>query len=45
VDLLDVGQYAYLRTVFTEVSQSTSVEEIEALLPVPDDSADTAQVS
>jgi hypothetical protein len=36
---------AYLRTVFTEPAQATSVEKIKALLPVPYDSADCAQVS
>jgi hypothetical protein len=31
--------------VFTELPQATSVDEIEALLPVPNDSEDSAQVS
>jgi transposase len=30
-----IEPYAYLRTVFTELPQAASVEEIEALLPVP----------
>jgi transposase len=40
-----IEPYAYLRTVFTELLQATSVEEIEALLPAPNDSEDSAQVS
>jgi transposase len=39
-----IEPYAYLRTVFTELPQATSVEAIEALLPVPTDSEDSAQV-
>jgi len=38
----DIEPYAYLRTVFTDSPQATSVDEIEALLPVPNDSADSA---
>ncbi|MEM6483477.1 MAG: IS66 family transposase [Pseudomonadota bacterium] len=30
-----IEPYAYLRTVFTELPQATTVEQIEALLPVP----------
>ncbi|HZX23256.1 MAG TPA: transposase domain-containing protein [Woeseiaceae bacterium] len=41
----DIEPYAYLRTVFTDSPQATSVDEIEALLPVPNDSADSARVS
>lgn len=37
--------YACLRTVFAEVPQATAVAEIEALLPVPNNSADSALVS
>jgi transposase len=40
-----IEPYGYLRTVFTELPPSTSVDEIEALLPVPDDSEDLARVS
>ena len=40
-----VEPYAYLRTVFTELPQATSVEEIEALLPAPNDGEDSARVS
>ena len=40
-----IEPYAYLRTVFTELPQATSVDEIEALLPVPNDGADSARVS
>ena len=40
-----IEPYAYLRTVFTELPQATSVEEIEALLPVSDDGEDSARVS
>ena len=40
-----IEPYAYLRTVFTELPQATSVQEIEALLPAPNDSEDSAQVS
>ena len=36
---------AHLRTVFTELPQATSVDEIEALLPLPDDEADSARAS
>ncbi len=35
----------YLRTVFTALRQATSVDEIEALLPVPNDSEGSARVS
>ena len=37
--------YAYLRAVFSEFPQATSVDEIEELLPVPNDSSGLAQVS
>jgi len=37
--------YAYLKTVFTELPQATTVEEIEALLPVPADGETLAKVS
>jgi transposase len=40
-----VEPYASLRTVFTELPQATSVDEIEALLPVPNYGADAARVS
>lgn len=40
-----IEPYAYLRTVFTELPNATSVEEIEALLPVPDDGDTLAKVS
>jgi transposase len=40
-----IEPYAYLRSVFTELPQATSVEEIESLLPLPDDGADSARVS
>jgi len=40
-----IEPYGYLRTVFTELPQATSVEEIEALLPVPNVFDDSAQVS
>ena len=40
-----VEPYAYLRTVFTELPQATSVEEIEALLPAPNDGEDSARIS
>jgi transposase len=39
-----IQPYAYLRIVFTELPQATSVDELEALLPVPNDSADSARV-
>ena len=35
---------AYLRTVFIELPNATSVEEIEALLPVPADHDSLANV-
>jgi len=35
-----IEPYTYLRTVFTELHQATSVQEIEALLPVLDNSAE-----
>ena len=40
-----IEPYAYLRIVFTELPQATSVEEIEALLPVPHDGQGSARVS
>jgi transposase len=40
-----IEPHAYLRTVFTELPQATSVDEIEALLPVPNDSEEWARVS
>jgi transposase len=40
-----IEPYAYLGTVFTELLQATSVDEIEAQLPVSDDDADSARVS
>ena len=36
---------AYLKPVFTELPSATSVDEIEALLSVMNDSADAARVS
>jgi transposase len=41
----DIEPYAYLRTVFTALPQATSVDEIEALLPVPNDREGSARVS
>jgi len=40
-----IEPYAYLLTVFTALPQTTSVDEIEALLPLPDDGGDSARVS
>ena len=40
-----IEPYAYLRTVFTELPNATSVEAIEALLPVPADDDSLAKVS
>ena len=40
-----IKPYGYLRIVFTELPQATSVDEIETLLPVPHDSDDSARVS
>ena len=40
-----IEPYGYLRAVFAELPQATSVEEVEALLPVPNDSKDSARVS
>jgi len=40
-----IEPYAYLRRVFTTLPQATSVDEIEALMPVPYDSDDSARVS
>ncbi len=40
-----IEPYAYLRTVFTELPNAASVEEIEALLPVPTDGDSLAKVS
>lgn len=40
-----VEPYGYLRTACTALPQATSVDEIEALLPAPNDSEDPAQVS
>ena len=40
-----VELYAYLRTVFTELPQVASVDEVEAQLPVPHDDADLARLS
>jgi transposase len=40
-----IEPYAYLRTVFTGLPQATSVDEIEALLPVANDRDDSARVS
>jgi transposase len=40
-----IEPYAHLRTVFTALPKATSVDESEALLPVPDDSAESARVS
>jgi hypothetical protein len=41
----DIVPYACLRTVFIALPQATSVVKIEALLPVPNDSTDSARVS
>jgi len=40
-----IEPYAYLKTVFTELPQATTVEQIEALLPVPADGETLANVS
>ena len=40
-----IEPYAHLRRVFTTLPQATAVDEIEALLPVPYDSDDSARVS
>ena len=40
-----IEPHAYLRTVFTELPNATTVEEIEALLPVPTDGDSLAKVS
>ena len=40
-----IEPYGYLRAVFTALPQATSVDEIEALLPVPNDGEDSARVS
>ncbi len=40
-----IEAYAYLQTVFTALPQAISVDEIEALLPVPNDGEDSARVS
>lgn len=40
-----VEPHAYLRSVFTELPRATSVDKIEALLPIPSDSDDLTQVS
>lgn len=40
-----IEPYAYLRTVFIELPQATSVDEIESLLPVPNDAEESARVS
>jgi IS66 C-terminal element len=37
--------YAYLRSVFTELPQATSVEAIDKLLPAPTTTEDLADVS
>jgi transposase len=37
--------YAYLRTVFSELPQATSVDAIEQLLPIPTNNEDLADVS
>jgi len=40
-----IEPYAYLKAMFTELPQSTTVEQIEALLPVPADDDILAMVS
>ena len=40
-----IESYAYLKTVFTELPQATTIEQIEALLPVPVDGDILANVS
>lgn len=40
-----IEPYAYLKTVFTELPNAASVEEIEALLPMPADGDSLAKVS
>jgi len=40
-----IEPYAYLRTVLTELPQAISVDEIEALLPLLDDGAESAWLS
>jgi hypothetical protein len=38
-------QYGYLKTVFTQLPNARTLEEIEALLPVPADDVNVAKVS
>jgi transposase len=40
-----IEPYAYLRTVFNELPNATSVEAIEAFLPVPADDDSLVKVS
>jgi transposase len=40
-----IEPYAYLKTVFTELPKATTVEQIEALLPVPADDVSLANAS
>ena len=40
-----IEPYAYLKTVFTELPNAATVEEIEALLPVPTDNVSLAKAS
>ena len=40
-----IEPYAYLKMIFTELPQASSLEEIEALLPVPADAESLAKVS
>lgn len=40
-----IEPYAYLKTIFTELPQANSLDEIEALLPVPADEESVAKVS
>lgn len=40
-----IEPYAYLRSIFTDLPRATSVEQIEALLPVPADNGNLAEAS
>lgn len=40
-----IEPYGYLKTVFTELPNAKTLEEIEALLPVPADDVNVAKVS
>lgn len=40
-----IEPYAYLHSIFTDLPQATSVEQIEALLPVPAGDGNLAKAS